>query len=39
MIPETERKSADVLVLGGGMTGCMGGCCCSYGWPQRYSRG
>lgn len=24
MIPETERKSADVLVLGGGMAGCMG---------------
>lgn len=24
MIPKTERKSADVLVLGGGMAGCMG---------------
>lgn len=24
MIPATERKSADVLVLGGGMAGCMG---------------
>ena len=26
MIPKTEQKSADVLVLGGGMAGCMGAC-------------
>ncbi|WP_346665403.1 FAD-binding protein [uncultured Mailhella sp.] len=26
MIPNTEQKSADVLVLGGGIAGCMGAC-------------
>ena len=24
MIPKTERLSADVLILGGGLAGCMG---------------